>query len=545
MGSIKLILKSIQRLRYRILGGSLLLIASALLLSWISSGWMDISSWGSFLFVLILSVLVLLIGWLLIKDTRPPGWLGYLLLGAVILRLVLGVVWFLALPAGGYASPAERKGYVMADAYNRDRAAWKIASRHYSVWKIPTAVRSLRKFDQYGGMLLLSSLIYQVSGVNLHEPLLIVVITASFSALAVLFAWAFGSQVWGASTAKLAAWGLVLYPEAVLLGSSQMREAFLITLIMAVFYTTLIYINKHTWKSLVGVLIALLLCLPFSPPATAIVLVMLVIFGAIVGDVFLLKQRKIWLILIIIIGLILLGIWFAWSRYAPLGISNPVSLIAWWFKITAGMQARLSRLDSGWIQKILKSVPIWLRYPLLISYGMVRPFLPAALIDISSTPIWRGISIWRAVGWTLLLPFLVYAPVMCFRRPQPGREAGLLVGRALTLVVWLGVVAASLRAGADLWDNPRYRAMFAGVQVLLAAWVWVSYRQQKDIWLKHTLVGIGFILAWFIPWYLRRYTPISWPVDDFFKTLALGIATTILYLIWEWSSSPAGNKFNS
>ncbi len=56
-----------------------------------------------------------------------PKWLLWLVIGAALLRLGLGAVWFVLLPTQGYQSPAEQHGYVMADAYNRDRAAWNLA----------------------------------------------------------------------------------------------------------------------------------------------------------------------------------------------------------------------------------------------------------------------------------------------------------------------------------------------------------------------------------------------------------------------------------
>jgi len=44
-------------------------------------------------------------------------------------------------------------------------------------------------------------------------------------------------------------------------------------------------------------------------------------------------------------------------------------------------------------------------------------------------------------------------------------------------------------------------------------------------------------LLWFVPWYLHRYTPLTWPVVDLFKTLGLGLATAVLVLLWDWARS--------
>jgi len=51
----------------------------------------------------------------------------------------------------------------------------------------------------------------------------------------------------------------------------------------------------------------------------------------------------------------------------------------------------------------------------------------------------------------------------------------------------------------------------------LAGWVWMEQKRKPDPWLRRILVGMGLVLAWFIPWYLRRYSPtFSWPVVDLF-----------------------------
>jgi len=451
-----------------------------------------------------------------------------------MLRLALGVLWFVALPAGGYGSPAERGGYVMADAYVRDQASWKLSQSERPLWKAITTASGYHKADQYGGLLYVSALLYRYLDGESHQPLQMVVVTASISSLTLLFAWAFARRVWGESVAKIASWGLALYPEAVLLGSTQMREAFLVTLITAAFYGLFRYSERRSWGNLAWILAPLLLSLLFSPPVAAVLVVFLVIQELVVENGKVFHQRALWLVLAVLVTLAIAGIWLAWRRLAPSGVSNPFALIVWWTKQAISLQARASRLDSGWTQHIFRTVPQWLHLTLMMLYGIVRPLLPAALVDISSAPIWRGIAIWRATGWTILLPFLIYAPFLAFRGFVSEKDRSVLIVRGLTIVVWLGIVAASLRGGADLWDNPRYRVMFAGLQLMLAAWVWATYRSTNDRWLSKTLVALGLVLIWFLPWYLRRYTGLEWPVVDFFKTLGLGVVSSALYFIWDW-----------
>jgi hypothetical protein len=98
------------------------------------------------------------------------------------------------------------------------------------------------------------------------------------------------------------------------------------------------------------------------------------------------------------------------------------------------------------------------------------------------------------------------------------------------------MLVSAYRGGGDQWDNPRYRVAFVIIQVSLAGWVWVRQRQNPDPWLRRVLVGFGLVFAWFVPWYLRRYTfSFTWNVINLFKTLGLGFITAILYWVWDWA----------
>jgi hypothetical protein len=56
------------------------------------------------------------------------------------------------------------------------------------------------------------------------------------------------------------------------------------------------------------------------------------------------------------------------------------------------------------------------------------------------------------------------------------------------------------------------------------------------------LIGLGLVFAWFVPWYLRRYSAaFTWPIVDLFKTLCLGFATAVLYWVWDWAGTPNGD----
>ena len=132
---------------------------------------------------------------------------------------------------------------------------------------------------------------------------------------------------------------------------------------------------------------------------------------------------------------------------------------------------------------------------------------------------------------------LLYAPL---RAAQKIRKEYIAFG--IGLIVWLGILVSAYRGGADQWDNPRYRAVFIVLQVSLAAWVWVKQRHNPDPLLRRILVGIGLVFAWFVPWYLRRYTGFTWHVIDLFKTIGLGVVSAGLFWIWDWSRGASASK---
>lgn len=494
-------------------------------LAWVSAGFRNLDGWFSFLLIFLLAAGLLAGGWWLVRHESPPRWLMGLLIGAALLRLAAGVVWSFVLPVAGYNSPPEQRGYVMSDAYDRDRTAWDLARSDKSLWKAFQG--TYRKADQYGGLLFLSAAIYRYTAGEVHQPLLMVVLTAAFSSLAILFTWGFARHLWGEAAAILAAWTLALYPEAVLLGSSQMREAFTITLAIGASYGLVRYAQDRGWGGLALVVGALVLCLPLSPPTAALLLIVLIIQAAGMGRGLLPEslraQRWFWPAIVGVVVLVAIGLWLALSQFAPQSVTSPLGVVAYWARKSADWNAYLSERASGWMQKIFDSTPGWAHAPMLVLYGIVQPFLPAALIDGTGALIWRLIAIWRAVGWALLLPLLAYAPLRALRKGWPER--------ALSLAVWLAILASSFRSGGDAWDNPRYRLTFAGIQIALAAWIWSEQRRAPDPWLRRVLVGAGLVLLWFVPWYLRRYTHFTWPVVDIFKTLGLGVASAVLFWI--------------
>jgi hypothetical protein len=510
-------------------------IVSAIILAWISSGYVSIQSWGQFLVVILVAVAIMYGCWLAVKSDESlqlPTWLAWLIVGATLLRLIAGVLWYIGLPNWGYGSEVEQGGYIMADAYVRDTAAWELAQSNNPLISV---FGENRQIDQYGGMAFLSGLVYRYAGGDYHQPLLMIVLSASVSSLVILFSWAFVRRLWGENAARLTAWILVFFPDAIILGSSQMREAFLMTMVAAAFYGLVRYIQDRSRVGLAWLAASLLLMQPFSPPITGVFLLMIIFLSLSMDGWRLVRQTRFWIILAAIAVVVGIGIWLAWEQIAPAGINNPVALIAWWFQESARWQAYFVKRSSQLIRRIINTTPDWVNMPILLGYGVLQPFLPGALLD-QGFPVWKGIAIWRSIGWTIMLPFLLAAPLLLIRIKEKRKLA-----MGLAIAVWMGILVASFRSGGDLWDNPRYRVVFISLQAGLVAWVWYSQRESKNPWLWRTLLGLAIILAWFIPWYLQRSGQIIWPVNNVFVTLGLGLMSVIIvFLALHWRGRDRG-----
>ena len=83
-------------------------------------------------------------------------------------------------------------------------------------------------------------------------------------------------------------------------------------------------------------------------------------------------------------------------------------------------------------------------------------------------------------------------------KPRLGTKPGFATGKRR-------LQAIKLRGGADLYDNPRYRAILFLWQSILAGYVWVWWRETRSIWFVCVLAcEIVFVLV-FTQWYLSRY----------------------------------------
>lgn len=150
-----------------------------------------LKGWLAYTLLLSISLLVVYFVWNYFRREDASQALLVIALVAIGLRILVGVVLYRGLPVWGYDEKAQRAGYVFWDSYKRDTDAW---SRSGMDQALTTAFTNPARSDQYGGVLFLSSGIYRYISSDIQRPLLIVVMTAAVSALAVLFAWGFAAS---------------------------------------------------------------------------------------------------------------------------------------------------------------------------------------------------------------------------------------------------------------------------------------------------------------------------------------------------------------
>jgi len=460
---------------------------------------------------------MLMLAWKSLGKEMQPRWLGIALAVAVFLRLGFALFTSNALPVVGYDTPIQKAGHLFRDSYKRDEQAWTYAVEDEPL--VHVLSEPLRS-DQYGGLLLLSASIYRATALEVHRPFLIVVLTATVSAIAVLYTWGFTRKVFGDKAGQIGAWIVVLFPEAILLGASQMREAFLGTAFaLALFGYALIRDGKSRAGILAIAVAILVLGIPFSPPFALLTLITILIAWIWEGNANL--RRTLLVVLpVLAFSIVILGLVInAWQE-ADYVWGNSLEVLLRWFE-NSGQQWRLTVASerSGVIDYIFTLTPDRAHLPLVVAYGLVQPFLPAS-IAAGGAPIWHGIAIWRGLGWFALLPFLLYAPVASLR--SSGWRS---LEFYLSIFIWVMAIVASYRAPGYQWDNPRYRAIFLAVQAAIAGWAWVHARKTRSPWLRRIGILVAGVSLLFFQWYLGRET--------LFPSLSLSLtfAAIILFVL--------------
>lgn len=469
-------------------------------------------------------------GWLWLGRPAASRELGAALAVAVALRLIVAFGLPHLLPAYGNPEEHHRAGYFLPDAWARDRHAWNLQRSGQPLW---IALSEPARSDQYGGLLFLGALAYRAFSPEEHRPVLPAMPGLAVSALGVLFAWHF-ANLFGRRAARLAAWVMALHPEALLLTAGLMREPYLITAVAATFAG---YAGARQHGLRAGLPMALVgigLTVWISPPYAVLLL-------GLAGLAWIWEGRgapraSIWVLSGIgALALVMIVVTArAWVGSGAASGSSPIEVIGRW--LTDGARYELSKqfTASGWVQEIFRQTPEWAWFPLATLNGLVQPFLPATLLDRTVIPLMRLILIARALGWFVLLPFLLYAPLAAF-----GRAGWRSLPAFLSLAVWGTAILAAYRLAGDQWDSVRARTVFLALQAALAGWAWSWALARRSPWLGRMAILVGGPTLVFMHWYAGRYY--QTPKLSLWGTLAASGAFVGLCLAW-WGARAAWGK---
>jgi len=490
---------------------------------------------ASFSFILLLSfsLFTLSLRWASAGKT-----LAYILAFTFALRFLVGVSLYVFLPIYGHTDADDRAGFVFTDAHRRDDEAWQLASSDRFIGE---AFSKNFAYDQYGGLLAFSALVYRYLSPDAHRPLMLILLSAIVAALGISFFWKAVNKVFGEKVAWASAWIFALYPESILLGASIMREPYLLTFSAMALWG---FINSGVLElapaknaseladskvaSRVWLALGLLGMLLVSP---AVAIAHLIIFA---GWVFFAnEQRSIsWKAVLVFAVIFFAGLFFlsaSLNRSGEFNASSPLSVVNDWLRLAVKWNAYGIERDSGWVQKLFDELPQWMHLPFVAMYGILQPVLPAALVA-PTLPIWKMIYILRALGWYALLP----AMILSF-----GAGAGSGLGKKRNVILWLAlltwtwILLAALRGGGDMWDNPRYRTILFLWQAILAGVVWVWWREMRPAWFVRVVACEVAFLVVFTQWYVNRYLHVGVKLEfPVMVALIAGLWVAIIGMGW-------------
>lgn len=478
------------------------------------SFWMG---WLTSIVVLLPCLYLLFTAWMWGGAGKTLAWM---MAAAFLLRLGIGIAVSQALPVYGYGTEVQWHGYLFRDAHERDIAAWNLAESDAPLW---TSFTNEIKADQYGGLLSISAAIYRYLSPDAHRAYLILILGAFAAAVGIPFLVKGVSSRWNRRLADLAAWVVILYPDAVFFGSSQMREPFMLGLSLIAFWAVLS--RQSSIKTRLAVFGASLAGMLLFSSRVALAIAGFLAVWYVIEEILPRFTGRKWLVLAAIL-----------AAAAVVG-----ALSIGWMVESASLDFYTTQAGSGWVQKLVEQLGEPLRVPFITAYGLAQPVLPAAIAE-PTIPLWRMIMVPRALGWYALAPVFLYA-VFSALKATSERDRWIWLWTGAFLLVWL--LLSSYRAGGDLWDNPRYRAAFLPWFGLISAWAVLRAIEQRDAWLARWLLVEVIFLAFFTNWYFSRYYQ-WWGRLPFEQMVAwiLGLSALVLTHAWwgKWLSKKKEHK---
>lgn len=444
---------------------------------------------------------LLILGLLIFFWTRQTVSAGKkvarLALLSALVRLLIGIGLILLLPIYGYKDSVEhRAGYIFHDSFVRDQQAWELASSDET---LGTAFSGEFISDQYGGSLALFAGIYRYLSPDAHRQALPLIVNAVVASLGVLLLWG-SAKIWfGGNVAWLSGLIFAFYPEAVLLGSSQMREPIVITgVAMSIYSLANIRSRSYTW---IGWLIASgIILFTFQPPIALYAFMILSVTWLLSPT-----REKSWILLTIFTAILVLALFLVisvWTNLPSLQEAGPLGIITTWLQNNFQFQSYVTERASGMVQKLFDAVGEGWTWLVILVYGTAQPVLPAVFGDPDAAWIIRIITFFRAAGWYALVPMLLYAVIASTRARDEPRRIQLIW---VNVAIWVWIIISALSAGGDQWDNPRYRTILIAWQALVAAWALWWSRINQDLWLRRVITVEIIFISMFTAWYIGRY----------------------------------------
>lgn len=429
----------------------------------------------------ILFAVAIFVLWSLWHKLGGTPKLGWMILLAFALRILLGFGSALALPHWGNDNESNQAGYLFLDASRRDQQAWQLSQSSGTVL-FPSS--EVFYSDQYGGLLTTSAAIYRYLSPDLHRPFLILIFGAFIFSLGIPFFYQAVSARWGAALGSLGSWILILYPDGILYTSSQMREPIILGFSMVAFWAVLHW-QKNKKTALILGLLSFAALFFFSYRMAMVVAGFLGVFFLIEQLIASDSPKQRWL----------------FSALAVAGFALILISSLDWLKSSAAWDMLTVEANSGWVIKVLEAIGEKYRTLFFVVYGITQPLLPATIAH-PTVPFLKTINILRAAGWYFIVPLLFYAVFSWFRLKEKSEK---MVWAWLILFTFLWVVLASARAGGDFWDNPRYRINFLPLIALVTGWAILQARKLRDHWLVIWYMLEIVFLGYFTFWYFSRY----------------------------------------
>ncbi len=443
--------------------------------------------------------------------------LAIIMLVSFFIHIFFGILFYSLLPTVGYDTPVQNAGYIESDAYERDTAAIQLVQSGESIF---APFLKQVKSDQYGGLLTISALVYMLFSPDAARPLLITLLASFVMTAGLAFFWSALKGWFSERFTLIAAWVLALYPEGILLGSSQMREPFLIGLGCIAFWAALQW-RTHKLKAFLVYLASLTGLILISAPA-----------GMIIGGTCL----ALVLLEFTITADKAVNRWTGIEVLAILGFGAVIS--GWmWLQPTLYYEVYQAQTGSGVLQWLFEVISPALRIPFVTAYGLLQPVLPAAIAD-PALPFWTVLGIIRAVGWYFMLPFMAYA-LFSITRSKKEKNGWILILVAAVFFIW--TVVSSARAGGDQWDNPRYRTILLPWMAMIFAWTWLRIKAIHPAWFWRWVAVISVLTLGFTNWYFARAWDFGFHTSLSNIIAVIGILSGLILVsgvVWDWIHRP-------